>query len=232
MEELAEQAEAYFGGIDVWVNNAGVGVIGSFAEVPIEEHRRVIETNLLGYVHGTHAALGVFRRQGHGTLINNASISSRLPTPYLASYTASKFGIRGLTQSVRQDLALEGYRDIHVCQINPGVVDTPDFAHAANFSQLPVKIRFPMTTPEKIAEAIYGLVERPRREIFVGPLTGLGAFAYAVLPALTAATLTLGMRYYYFSSDKSERASEGNLFGPVRDGSRERGDGASLAAPA
>jgi short-subunit dehydrogenase len=220
---LAEEAVKRFGRIDVWVNNAGIGVIGSFTDVPLEEHRRVIETNLLGYINGAYAALSTFRRQRFGTLINNASISARLTTPYLASYTASKWGIRGLTHSLRQDVAMGDYGDVAVCQINPGVVDTPAFQHAGNFSGLPLKIKFPMTTPDRIASAIVGLADYPRREIFVGPLTHLGAIAYTLFPALTAGVLTLAMRSFYLSAEKGKPAKEGNAFGPVRDESKKDG---------
>lgn len=220
---LVQAIEHRFGALHVWVNNAGVGVIGSFTDVPLEEHERVIQTNLLGYLYGSYAAMQLFRRQGFGTLINNASICSRLVTPHLASYTASKFAIRGLTHSIQQDIAVGGWKQIHACQLNPGVVDTPAFQHAGNFSGLPVEIRMPMTTAEHVARAIVGLADHPRREIFVGPLTGLGSFAYSLFPALTAAVLTFAVKRFYFAEGKQEGPTTGNLHGPVRDQSGESG---------
>src|SRR5688500_15701818 len=71
MRRLARAAVERFDGIDVWINNAGLGVVGRFDEVPIEAHRRVIETNLLGYLHGAHAVLPQFIEQGAGVQINN-----------------------------------------------------------------------------------------------------------------------------------------------------------------
>ena len=220
---LAQEIERRFGVLHVWVNNAGVGVIGSFTDVPLKEHERVIQTNLMGYLYGSYAAMQLFRRQGFGTLINNASISSCLATPHLSSYTASKFAIRGLTHSIQQDIAVGGWKEIHACQINPGVVDTPAFQHAGNFSGLPIKIRMPMTTAEHIAAAIVGLARRPRREIFVGPLTSLGALAYSLFPALTAGVLAFAVKRYYFEEKAEESATSGNLHGPVRDGSAKSG---------
>lgn len=76
VQALAERAITTFGRIDVWVNNAAVSVIARFEDTPIESLRRVIETNLLGYINGARAVLACFREQGNGVLIN---ISSRFP---------------------------------------------------------------------------------------------------------------------------------------------------------
>jgi short-subunit dehydrogenase len=207
VHQVCEQTLARFGRINVWINNAGIGVIGSFTDVPLEEHRKVIETNVMGYMHGAYYALKVFKKQGSGVLINNASISSTLATPHIASYTASKFAIRGLTHSLAQDLAVEGLENIYVCQINPGVVDTPAFEHSSNYSGLPLKIRIPMVEPETIARKIVSLVERPRREIFVGPLTSLGSFAYALFPGITGAVLVWMVKRYYFAQIQNSPTS-------------------------
>lgn len=223
VQAVADQTVARWDGIDVWVNNAGVGVIGSYTDVPFEEHRKVIETNVLGYMHGAYAALKVFKQQRSGVLINNASVSSTLATPHIASYTASKFAIRGLSHSLAQDLAVEGLKHIHVCQINPGVVDTPAFQHAGNYSGLPLKIRIPMVKPETIAQKIVSLVERPRREIFVGPATSLGAFAYALFPGITGAVLVWMMKRYYFAQPQTNPSKSGNLHVPIRDNTKKSG---------
>jgi len=74
VEALAQRAEERFGRIDVWVNNAGVIAYGEFLEIPSEVFRRVIETNLMGQVHGARAALRRFRKQDEGVLINMSSV--------------------------------------------------------------------------------------------------------------------------------------------------------------
>ncbi|WP_437378602.1 SDR family NAD(P)-dependent oxidoreductase, partial [Inquilinus limosus] len=73
VQALARAAIENFGRIDVWVNNAAVTLFARFEEAPMDAYRRVIETNLFGYIHGARAALPHFREQGHGVLINNAS---------------------------------------------------------------------------------------------------------------------------------------------------------------
>src|SRR5688572_5679017 len=95
VEQVGYDAIERFGRIDVWINNAGVGAIGRFDEVPLADHRRVIETDLLGVIYGSHVALRQFRRQGFGTLINVASALGKVPAPYYGSYTAAKYGVVG-----------------------------------------------------------------------------------------------------------------------------------------
>jgi NAD(P)-dependent dehydrogenase (short-subunit alcohol dehydrogenase family) len=84
--ELARHAVERFGGIDVWVNNAGVYLLGSLETTPPEAFRRVLETNFFGYVHGARAVLPHFRDQGHGVLNNNASAYSHVGAPRPTAY--------------------------------------------------------------------------------------------------------------------------------------------------
>jgi short-subunit dehydrogenase len=121
---LAKKAEESFGGIDVWINNAGTGVFGPYQEVDIALHSRTVEVNLFGPMNGSYAALPIFLRQKRGILINNISLGGWVPTPFAAAYTASKFGLRGFTSSLRQELAAQ--RDIHVCGVFPRWWTRPD----------------------------------------------------------------------------------------------------------
>lgn len=208
VRNLADLAVKAWGRIDVWINNAGIGAVGPFTEIPVDEHRRVLETNVLGYIYGAHAAMKVFEIQKTGVLINNASVCSRLVMPSLSSYTASKFAVRGLTHSLRQDLAVAGLHDIHVCQLNPAVIDTPAFEHASNYSGRPIEMKMPKSTPEEVARAMVGLVENPKREAYVGPLAKTGSWAYTFFPALTGFVLVWGMKRYYASALQASDAAQ------------------------
>ena len=166
---LAAKAIEQFGRIDIWVINAGVGAVGKFWDIPLADHRKVIETTLLGTVYGSWHAMKHFVAQGQGTLINIASIVGRVPQPYFESYVAAKHGVIGLSSSLRLALREQKLdKTIHVCTVLPGAHDTPWFDHAANFTGHdihPAKAG----DPEAVIEAIVRLAEYPdEEEVAVG----------------------------------------------------------------
>jgi NAD(P)-dependent dehydrogenase (short-subunit alcohol dehydrogenase family) len=93
VRNLARRVIEQYGRIDAWVNNAAVSLFARFEEAPPEAYRRVIETNLFGYIHGARAVLPFFREQGSGVLINNASFIGKIGSPYVSAYSVNKFGI-------------------------------------------------------------------------------------------------------------------------------------------
>jgi short-subunit dehydrogenase len=212
VRRLADRAAERFGGIDVWVNNAGLGAIGAFDQVPIEAHRRVIETNLLGYMYGAHAALPYFIDQGRGVLINNVSIGGFVPTPYAAAYAASKYGVRAFSNSLRQEL--KAWPDIHVCAVYPFFMDTPGVQHGANYTGRVLQPAPPVYAPEKTAETIVSLVRRPRRQVMVGTVAHLAKWEAQLLPRLTEWGLARFIEGYLRWADESPR-TEGNLYAPM-----------------
>lgn len=170
VENLARRAVAEFGRIDVWVNNAAVNAFGRFEDVPLEDFRRVLDVNVMGYVHGARAALRVMREQGTGTLINISSIVGAVSQPYSHPYSMSKHAVQGLGSSLRQQLRVEGLKGVHVCTVMPATIDTPHFQQAANYTGHKVVAMPPVYTPERVAAAVVGLVRHPRREVVVGPM--------------------------------------------------------------
>ena len=102
VEALASAAAEFGQGrIDVWINNAGIGAVGAFDETPLDAHEQVVQTDLLGYLRGAHAVLPYFKQQQRGVLINTLSVGSWVAQPFAAAYSASKFGLRGLSQALR-----------------------------------------------------------------------------------------------------------------------------------
>lgn len=236
VQALADQAVRHFGRIDVWVNAVGVGAIGRFDQVPLAAHRRVIESNLLGHLHGAHAALARFRRQGHGLLVNLISVGGWLPTPYAAAYAASKSGARALSESLRAEVA--DLPRVHVCDVAPTFVDSPGLLHGANYTGRRIRPPLPMVDPRAVAQAIVALADapRPRAVTFLGMGTLAGRVAHAVAPAGLARLLR---RLSDFGLRRADPAplSEGNLFRPslqtsVDGGLREGRSGAAAKAGA
>jgi short-subunit dehydrogenase len=218
VDDLASRAGARFGRIDVWVNNAAVTAFGSLQAVPMHDHRRVIETNLFGYIHGARAAFQHFLQQRHGVLINVASIDSRLSQPYMSAYVASKHAIRGLGMSLRQELWLEGYRNVHVCTVMPATIDTPLFQHAANYSGRAVDAMPPVYEAQRVARTILRLVKKPRREVFVGHSGRFFNAQHQIAPTFTERFMAVLSDHFQLSRKKGATPTAGNLFEPMAEG--------------
>jgi len=208
VQRLAREAEEAFGGIDVWINNAGTGVFGAYQDADISLHRRTVEVNLLGTMNGAFAVLPVFLRQGRGILINNISLGGWAPTPFAAAYTASKFGLRGFTASLRQELGAHPH--IHVCGVFPAMVDTPGFVHGANMSGKKLDPGPLLYQAEDVAQAFLRLVRAPRDEVAVGWPARAGQMAYAVVPKLTEVLLG-GTFRFLLSRARRAQVSEGTM---------------------
>lgn len=212
VQTLARRAVDRFGRIDVWINNAAVTLLSRFEESPPDAYRRVIETNLFGYIYGARAALPRFREQGSGILINNISVFGAIGGPYESAYVTAKFGIRGLSQSLRQEL--RDAPDIHVCTVLPESVDTPLFQHAANYTGRAVKPLSPVIAAEKVAGVMLDLVEEPRREVMVGAGGRLLTLFHTLAPSLTERAMAALVERDHFQ-DRSAPPTMGNLFEPM-----------------
>ena len=99
VEKLAAAAIAKFNRIDVWINNAGVAALGAFERIPLEDHLRVMQTNLGGAIAGSHVALRHFRQVGAGTLVNVAH--NRLPNRTDDEFAGSTFAMDALFVNVQ-----------------------------------------------------------------------------------------------------------------------------------
>lgn len=210
---LARQAHEAFGRIDVWINNAGVGLFGPFSNAGIEAHRRVVETNLFGAMNGVAAVLPYFLEQHHGVMITNISLGGFAPVPFAAAYTASKFGLRGFMAGLRQELAEE--RDVRICSVFPAVIDTPGFQHGSNVSDAALKPGPLLFPPEKVAAAMVRLALHPRDELPVGWPAHLARIGYGLAPRTTERVLGFGFRRVIKNSPPEPRRL-GNLFEPSR----------------
>ena len=208
---LASAAVARFGGIDVWVNNVGVGAVGSFVQTPLKSHHRVIESNLLGHINGAHAVLPHFIARKSGVLINMISVGAWAAAPYASAYSASKFGLRGFSEALRGEL--HEWRDIHVCDVYPAFMDTPGASHAANYTGRKLRPAPPLYDPRLAAAAVVSLAREPRASVSVGGAATAMRLAHWVSPALSAWLGAQAVERGLSSADSAPR-SDGNLFAP------------------
>ncbi|WP_442544338.1 SDR family oxidoreductase [Arthrobacter sp. KN11-1C] len=157
----AERVKAEFGGTDVLVNNAGIMLLGPFSSDQQEDYRQMIEVNLIGAITATEVFLDQLR-DGGGDLVNISSVAGRTARPGNGVYAATKWGINGWSESLRQELQ----PGVRVTVIEPGAVATELPSHItheqtragaeAMYSQVAV-------TAEDIAEVIAFAVSRPSR---------------------------------------------------------------------
>lgn len=215
VERLAARTVAEFGRIDAWINNAAVSAVGLFEEVPLAEFRRVIDVNLLGFAYGMRAALPHLRAAGGGVLVNNASVLAEVAMPYQSAYNAAKHAVRGLTDTVRQELRVTGHREIALCTVLPATTDTPFFRHAANRIGWALRPPPPVYPPAAVARTIVRLLRRPRREAYVGSAARLLGLQWRVAPGLTERVLE-----WYASRAQLRPDPAADVGGGWRDSSR------------
>lgn len=146
--------DAGFGGVDFLINNAGIGVFKSVADLTPEEWRRTIDLNLSGVYYCSHEALPRMRKRGAGYIINISSLAGKNPLAGGSAYNASKFGLNGFSEAMMLDHRQD---NIRVSYIMPGSVDT-DFSARAGAA--PWKIQ-----PEDIAEVVAMLLRMPARTL-------------------------------------------------------------------
>ncbi|MEV0459214.1 SDR family oxidoreductase [Catellatospora methionotrophica] len=213
VERLAAAAQAEFGRIDGWVNNAGVAVYGRLLELPMEQVRRTVEVDVFGYLYGVRAAVPRLRAAGGGVLVVVGSVLSEASIPYLGAYSMAKHAVQGMADALRQELRADGIDEVSVCTVLPASVDTPLFAWAANYMGREVVPPRPMCSPQRVADRIVGLLEHPRRQSLVGTASASVVWSWRLAPALAERLMVWYGQTAQFG--RLAQSSEGNLFTPV-----------------
>jgi NAD(P)-dependent dehydrogenase (short-subunit alcohol dehydrogenase family) len=144
-----------FGGLDILINNAGVGLFGSVADMEVAAWRQVIETNLSGVFFCCHAAIPAMRRRGGGWIINISSLAAKNPFTGGAAYCASKSGLNAFSEALMQEVR---YDDIRVSCVMPGSVAT-GFGRGGS-QQDDWKL-----APADVAQVVIDLIAHPSRSL-------------------------------------------------------------------
>ncbi len=160
VEAAVAEAVARLGGLDVLVNNAGIGAQGTVSDNSDEEWHRVFDVNVVGMVRVARAALAHLRESEHAAIVNTCSVAATVGLPQRALYSATKGAVLSLTLAMAADHLREGVR---VNCVNPGTADTPwvgrllDAAEDPEAERAALEARQPMgrlVTAEEVAEAI------------------------------------------------------------------------------
>lgn len=172
-----DAVEAELGPIDVLVNNAGVMPLNHVEDEDEESARRILEINLLAVISGTKEAIRRMQRAGtRGHVVNISSAAGRLPVAGAATYTASKHGVSGFSNSVSVELAARGI-PIEVTALHPAIIRT-ELAIGFNAEKGPAKA----ITPESVAEGILEVLQHPRPDAYVPKALGISVRTGGLVP--------------------------------------------------
>ena len=147
---------AQFGGVDVLVNNAGIGIFAPVESLSVEDFRAVIETNLCGVFYCCHEAIPLMKKRGGGYIINISSLAGTNAHPRMAAYNASKFGLNGFSEALMQEVR---HDNIKVSYIMPGSVNT-EFGGDEPSDEQSWQLR-----PEDVARVVMDLLSYPDRAL-------------------------------------------------------------------
>lgn len=156
VKSMIAQIAADLGGVDILINNAGIGMFGPVESMSVEDFRAVLETNLFGVFYCCHEAIPLMKQRGGGYIINISSLAGANAHPQMAAYNASKFGLNGFSEALMQEVRHDG---IKVSYIMPGSVNT-EFGGDEPGDEKNWQLQ-----PADIAKAVMDLLEYPDRSL-------------------------------------------------------------------
>jgi len=172
VERLRDEAIAAFGGVDVWINNAGRGISRSVLDLTDADLDEMMLVNVKSALYGMQAIVPYFIERGHGHLINISSFLARVPiAAHRSAYNAAKAALNALTANLRADVASKG---IEVSIVMPGLVST-DFARnvigtpSAVPPQWTPAMSMKPQTAEEVADVVADVIAHPRAEVYTNP---------------------------------------------------------------
>jgi len=173
----------HFNRIDVWINNAGHGLLDSVAQLDMAACRETFDTNFFGAVESMLAVIPVMKQQGEGTIINISSVAGHIPLPFHAVYSATKFAMNAFGKAARVELRDFG---IYVMTVCPGYVRTDFGANALRGQE--VKTVRPSTvrgiSAQRVARAVLHGYIKQKREVIVPWIMHPVVKLYQLFPAL------------------------------------------------
>lgn len=223
LQFAVDQCVSTFGGIDTFVNNAGISIYGKVLDTTIDEAKRLFDTNFWGVVNGCKVAVPVLKISG-GVLINIGSVLSNVALPIQGLYSASKHAVKGYTDALRRELLAEK-APIQVTLIMPSAIDTPYPEHARSHIGEPMHTP-PVYAADVVAKAILKCAVKPTRELGVGSSAFLFPLIDKLFPTLQDRMMARGYMEDGQRRKKGhverEHGDAGNLFiAPTKEGSQD-----------
>lgn len=222
VRNVGETAVRTYGRIDTWFNNAGVSVYGRILDVPIEDARRIFDTNYWGVVNGSLVAVEHMREAG-GVLLNMGSLTSERAIPLQGHYGATKQAVRAFTSALRMELEHDDI-PVAVTLIEPAAIDTPYPQHARSYLPREPTMPAPVYAPEIVARAALHCAEHPRREIMVGGAARAMAAMGHAMPRFTDRYMELTLVEGQMHEDGPSGGRRDSLWEPVPGDAAERGN--------
>ncbi len=155
-QRLVNDTVRRFGGVDVLVNNAGIGKFANVADMSLEDWRQVLDTNLSGVFHGTRAVIPAMKARGAGFIVNISSLAGKNPFSGGAAYCASKAGLNAFSEALMQELR---HDNIRVSYVLPGSVST-GFGDRGSSGEADWKL-----APEDVARVVVDLIAHDQRSL-------------------------------------------------------------------
>lgn len=223
LQSAVDHCVTTFGGIDTFVNNAGISIYGRLMETTMDEAKRLFDTNFWGVVNGCKVAVPVMKEKG-GVIINIGSVLSNVALPIQGLYSASKHAVKGYTDALRRELLAEK-APIQVTLIMPSAIDTPYPEHARSHIGEPMHTP-PVYSTDVVAKAILKCAVKPVRELGVGSSSFIFPFMDKLFPSLQDRIMAKGYMENNQRRKKGligrEHGDAGNLFiAPTQEGQEQ-----------
>jgi short-subunit dehydrogenase len=190
VEKMAADVLAQFGGLDVLINNAGVGHLGELADTPIETWEKLVRINLWGPLYHVYAFLPKMIERHAGQIVNVSSGQAFFRLPTWGAYAAIKLALGGFSEILHYEVRKHG---VHVTTVYPFLVNTGFYkgANADTFAgRMSIKLMpYYSDTPEKVARTIFHAVEKERRVEMVNFINDIGFYARLVPPVASAISM-------------------------------------------
>ena len=171
----------HFKRIDVWVNNAGHGLLDSVAQMDMAACREMFDTNFFGAVGAMQAVIPLMRQQGGGTIVNISSVAGHIPIPFHAAYSATKFALNAIGKAAGVELKREG---IHVLTVCPGRVRTPFSENAVHGNEMKRVGAARGISADRVARATLRGYMKQKREVIVPWTMHVPVKVYQLFPRL------------------------------------------------